>query len=127
MRSVTVCVSVLAVLGLAILPPEHLHARHSDDDHQRDVVHRHFEAHPSSGAGARAGHDEAVPQWLASAYLNAGPVTRLDRIDAWTPDDLSIATPEEARPTTVPLVTFAVHDPLPGAAVGMRAPPFPSV
>jgi len=126
-RSVTVCVSVLAVLGLAILPPEHLHARRSDGDHQRDVVHRHFEGHPSSSAGARVGHDEAAPRWLVSAYVKADSVTRLPRIDACIECDAPGEPPLLVSPLATGLVWISLHDPPPGAAFGLRAPPFPTL
>ncbi len=120
-------VSILGVLGLAILPPEHLHARRTNDGHERDVVHRHFEAHHQAGAGAQVAHNDAAPRWLDSPYVNAGSVTRVDRVDAAVEHEMPTARAMLAGARLPRLVTFAVHDPPPGAAFGLRAPPFSSL
>lgn len=120
--------AVLGLLGLSVLPREHVHATHMPDGGHADVVHRHFEPHHSSGAAPELEHhsDEAA-QWLTATFVaptpasTVHPVTQFVTLDPHRPQLLQVSR------GTRPVLHVSVHAPPWAASHGLRAPPIPLV
>jgi hypothetical protein len=80
-RGVVAVLSAFGVLGLLVLPAEHVHAAGLGDRGHREVVHRHFEPHhsPPSGAALEHGDDHHDVRWLSVAVVNAHPIYEIHR------------------------------------------------
>jgi len=120
-RGWVAAVSVLGLLGLGVLPPEHLHAH---EGCRLDVVHRHLTAHHQPGPGTRI-EDDAAPRWLDSSYVNGDRVSHVHRGDTPVPL-VSTQAPPETRDGLARPQSISIHDPPPGMSFGPRAPPFPA-
>src|SRR5712691_7671038 len=74
--------TVLGVLGLAWLPPEHVHITRTHGDHHADVVHRHFESHHPIGNEVRVGDDDDDVRWLdGSSFTYPKPAPHIYPVD----------------------------------------------
>jgi len=120
-------VLILGILGLAVLPPEHVHAGRTPDGHPRDVVHRHLDGHLQAGAGAHVAPDDGTPRWLDSPYVGARSATRVDCVDVAVEHEWPAAPPTHAGAWSPRRATSAVHDPPPWGPIGLRGPPPPAV
>jgi hypothetical protein len=65
--------SILGVLSLAVLPPQHLHVSRTDDGHHRDFIHRHFEPHHPITHETTFDDEDHDPQWLDSSFTTPKP------------------------------------------------------
>ena len=126
-RGLIAGVSILSVLGLAALPPEHLHARPAHDGRRSDLVHRHFAAHHAADRGLHVEGDDSAPRWLDSSYVSGERVSAVHRSDASVGLVVPTPAPRAASATTARPESMSVHDPPPGASFGLRAPPFLSL
>lgn len=127
LRGLTAGVSVLGVLGLAALPPEHLHARPAHDGRRSEVVHRHFDAHHPADLDRHAEDDGAAPRWLDSPYVHGVPAPDVHRTDACAGPVVPVIAPRAARASAVRSASMSILDPPPGASFGLRAPPIPTL
>jgi hypothetical protein len=117
---------VCGVLGLALLPPEHVHAAAGhDDDAHAEVVHRHFERHAASPPQTHAEDPDEDATYLASVFTIPADET-LAR-----PDGDATAADWLLRPVSR-LTSWhrqsrdlRVHDPPWGRAHTLRGPPSP--
>lgn len=126
-RCVAACLAVLGVLGLALLPAEHVHVR-TEDGQPADLIHRHFEAHHPVGSNPGLDHDEGhEATWLNSAFVTG--VSRLlgHPVDQLVGTSPPTAPDPEVSPTWTPGDPESVHDPPSTSSHGLRAPPSPLV
>ena len=83
-RSFVTGLAALAVLSLAVLPPEHLHLTRTHDGHHSDVVHRHYSPHLPADAMTSIGDHDDQPVWLDAPFTTptrvAGPVRPVDTV-----------------------------------------------
>lgn len=122
-RKLIACLSVLGVLGLAVLPSEHVHSR-SDHGRRSEVVHRHFEPHHPVGAGATVDHpDDENAQYLSSAFTMAKPAPRLYPADQFVVVAFSTLQPPPVRWRSLPALFVSVHDPPWTTPHNLRGPP----
>jgi hypothetical protein len=129
LRRPVACLAVLGLVGLAVLPAEHIHAVQTDNGHRSDVVHRHVGAHhhtaPTDPAVDEDHHDEAL--WLGSSFVvppSGSPVHPLSHLlyeVLWITDAPRIV---RATLSTPPI---AGHDPPWTRSLAPRAPPSPPV
>ena len=120
-------VLALAVGGLPIAPPEHVHEV-EDHGHEHLLVHRHLAAHTADHH--RDGHDGVLDD-------NDAPVLTLDAVYAVPATATLFGAPPSAviafiEPPTIRVVSrrvdyveHLIHGP-PRAPTGLRAPPLPS-
>ena len=123
LRRVSACLGALGVLGLAFLPPEHVHLA-ADHDHLRaEVVHRHFAPHHAAAPQTHVENPDDDPTYLSSVFT--------------VPGDASVAGPDyvglvASQPEdTVPGFTqwhrrtrdLRAHDPPWACGHGLRGPP----
>lgn len=123
--------AVLGVLGLALLPSEHVHGRRSEDGQHADVVHRHFQPHDShhpvtTGVGVDDHGDEDA-QWLTQAFVAPKAESSVHPVTQLLADDLPLLQSQETSRRIVPSTYVSVHDPPWAASNGLRAPPSPLV
>ena len=123
-RRLLATVGVLGILGLALLPPEHVHLGEDHDDHVRpDVVHRHFTPHHqiSIETHVEPTEDDAtyihdaftVPAQASLAAPHTPPFVVL-------PQQEVVLGITQWQPTGCDL---RVHDPPWACAQGLRGPP----
>ena len=122
-RRLSACLAALGVLGLAGLPPEHVHLA-ADHDHVRtEVVHRHFAPHHAAGAQTHVENPDDDPTYLSSAF------TVPTQASGVGPDDscLVVGEPEVTAPGFTQWHRRArdlrAHDPPWACAPGLRGPP----
>ena len=125
LRRVTAAMAVLGLLGLAMLPVEHVHAEAAQDGHHGPVIHRHFATHHQAVDDAlrfEEGDDE--PIWLdttfvvASVRLAPGP-TPTGVVPGTQPLRSDTAGPWERSV----VAAAPIHDPPLITSVGFRGPP----
>jgi hypothetical protein len=114
---------VLGVLGLALLPPEHVHVPGHDDHVSAEVVHRHFEPHRLTRPETHAENPDADATYFANVFtLPADPVLAGPPA-VW----IAVAWPSPASPESTPWPRRAcdlrVHDPPWARALALRGPP----
>jgi hypothetical protein len=127
LRRPLACLAVLGLLGLAVLPAEHIHAVQTDSGHRSDVVHRHVGAHhhtaPTDHTVDQDHHDEAL--WLDSSFVappSGSPVhPPLLYEDLWIAEALPILRRTLSTPP------IAGHDPPWTRSLALRGPPSPVV
>ncbi len=119
---------VLGILALALLPPEHVHARHTDDGRRADVIHRHFDRHHPAAADEPVAHeahrDDHATQWFDSAFTGPEQVSRVYPDNQTLLDDQLVPRPQDTSPHTLAFVRVSVHDPPGITSNGLRGPPF---
>jgi hypothetical protein len=124
-------VAALGVLGLGLLPPEHVHLAHAHDDHHATLDHRHFAAHqPGAGHSASIGdHDDDDDEalWLDSSFIGAKPAPHVRPMAQAHRHDAPAIGPQLRRVGLVLLARPSIHDPPLRTSPGLRAPPSLSV
>ncbi len=118
-RSVT-GLAVLGMLTLALLPPEHLHAAGTEEDHHADVIHRHWEAHHPAAPAVH--EDDHATLWIDSPFTHPEVTSHVAPDAQGAVSDLS--RPRDASLHAWPIVRVSVHDPPGVTSNGLRAPPF---
>lgn len=125
-RRVVAGLAVLGVLGLAVLPQEHVHASH-DGEHP-DVIHRHLAPHHLFEHDTTVDHsDDDDARYLSAAFIAPGTVSRVDQDPSFVIADLPAVRPAQTRWRTLSFLNVRVHDPPWRTASGPRAPPTPLV
>src|SRR5262245_49226740 len=116
-------VLVVAVAGLPVLPPEHVHEA-EDHGHEHLLVHRHLAAH---GDRHQASHENVIDEsdWpvltLPDTYV-VPAITHVVSVPATA--DVAFIQPPPSQPIsrTRDCVEHLIHGP-PRAPTGLRAPP----
>jgi len=122
LRPSLACLAVLGVLGLALLPSEHVHSRTENDRHS-EFIHRHFEPHYPVESNPRVDHgDDDEVQWFDSSFIapktgsHVYPANQLLE-ELWTTE------PPHAACGPIACAPESVHDPPWTTSNGLRAPP----
>lgn len=121
--------AVLGLVGLAWLPPAHVHRRVADDHHEAEVVHRHIGWHqavPSPTDIDHPDHEDAL--YINDVFTIARSAQSVDagHVLAVAIDGLGISS---APPVHSPLSahTLRTHDPPWRSSSALRGPPvFPA-
>ena len=125
-RKSVVGLAVCGMLALVWLPPEHVHATHTDEGHHAEVVHRHYEAHHPAGDERTVDHDaDDLVQWLDSPFTSPTRVSQVPPSLLCLHDDVPVQQTLQPSRWTLPYVHASVHDPPWGASHGLRGPPLP--
>lgn len=124
-RDITAGLSVLGVLALAFLPPQHVHFTRTHDDHHSDVIHRHFESHHPVGSQTTVGDEDDEVQWLDElSFTSPTSAVRIYPANQFVYEDLPVSP---SRPVfqwmLFRAVRDSVHDPPWATPHGLRAPP----
>jgi hypothetical protein len=127
-RSLTCGLLSVAVAGLLLLPPEHLHAGGASSTHHWTVVHRHFAAHQTASQHSTLDHPDGEPHWLPSALGAPVKGRHLDPLKTVLGIHVALASP----PPQIAADRFLVeqppaHGPPRTAPSGLRAPPSSSL
>ena len=124
-RRSLVALAILAVLALALLPPEHVHSAEPHDGHHANVVHRHFEPHHRSEAQPSVDHadDDHEVQWLTTSFTSYRTVAPIGADSAVVGQTEATLHPPSTRSAILPALFVSVHDPPWATACGPRAPP----
>jgi hypothetical protein len=124
LRRVSACLGALGVLGLAFLPPEHVHRAADHDDHHRaEVVHRHFAPHHAAAPQTHVENPDDDATYLSSVFTVPADASAVG------PDNscLVASQPEDAAPGFTQWHRQArdlrAHDPPWACATGLRGPP----
>ena len=123
-RQLVALLASLGVLGLVVLPAEHVHLSHGPGHHDSDIIHRHFEPHHDSRSDFSFSEDEQHIQWTDSSF--ASPSQAL-QTTCQQPLLYQVAPDAEQRPTcerAVRIDDLAVHEPPALTRVDLRGPPF---
>ena len=123
------CLAILGVLGLGLLPGEHVHSR-TEQGHHTELVHRHFEPHHPIDAGVRVEDEDdhdGEAQFLTSAFTTSKAPDSVRRVDAALFGLLPPVGGEEPAQCTPPSPDASGHDPPVAFSPGLRAPPHPLV
>jgi hypothetical protein len=67
-RRACACLGVVGVLGLGVLPPEHVHFVADHDHEPAELVHRHFEPHHTTSLQAHVESPEAAT-YLSGVFI----------------------------------------------------------
>ena len=126
-RSVAL-VAALGVLGMPLLPPEHVHISESDDHGHSEFIHRHFEPHhpvetPHHADDLEIDHqDEEAALWVDTPFVGptSVPLVSVDRVVV---QELPVLEPRPLVRWTLTFDHISVHDPPWIASTGLRAPP----
>jgi hypothetical protein len=126
-RRLVASVAVFGILGLALLPSEHIHSSRVETGRHADVVHRHFPshhaAHPATVGLRSDDHDDDVAQWLTQSFVSPRIGSMVHPDMQWMADTLALLQSQEVSGRIVPSTYVSVHDPPWAAASGLRAPP----
>ena len=115
------------MLGLGLLPSEHVHVIQTQDGHHSDVIHRHFESHHPIETEASISHEDDDIQWLESSFTSPKPPTHAFPVHQLLNARVQAPPPEPTCEGTIRAVRVSVHDPPWMSASGLRAPPlFPA-
>jgi hypothetical protein len=121
-RRFVACLAVVGVLGLALLPSEHVHAR-DEHGHHTDVIHRHFESHhPVQSDGRIDQGDDDDEQYITAAFT-APESTLSVVVGALVVTDLPVPKPQQRSGWALPSPDASAHDPPRTSSQGLRAPP----
>jgi hypothetical protein len=127
--------AVIGLLGLPLLPPEHVHVTESESGEHSEIVHRHFESHhPGHIDHDDADHhdphhqdQEFDHQDGAALWIDAPFVARTSiSTPLFTPvvvQELPVLQPQPLPRWTLEFEHISVHDPPRVASIGLRAPP----
>ena len=121
--------AVFGLLGLPLLPPEHVHVTESESGEHSEIVHRHFEPHHPAFVDHDADHhdqefdhqDEAA-LWIDAPYVAAAAIS----VPSFCPaivQQLPVIEPQAFPRWTLEFEHISVHDPPWVASTGLRAPP----
>jgi hypothetical protein len=116
---------VAGVLGLAVLPTEHMHRGLVHDGHHWDTIHRHFESHHPIGTRTAVDYadDDGNIQWITVSYTRPESGTRADPDSHLLDDRLPLPTSQLILQRTLQPLQTSVHDPPWFSSCGLRAPP----
>lgn len=115
--------AICGVLGLALLPPEHVHLTRTRDGHHAELIHRHLESHFGTGHSNALHDGDDDVEWLQAAFT-VPPVSPL----AFSAIELTDGRPLVPRRATgaekvISSVRLSAHDPPWVPTSGLRAPP----
>lgn len=121
--------AVLGLLGLPLLPQEHVHVTESESGEHSEIVHRHFESHHPGHVDHDADHhdqefdhqDEAA-LWIDAPFVASAPVF-IRSFARIVVQELPVPQPKPMPRWTMEFEHISVHDPPWVAATGLRAPP----
>lgn len=123
-RKLIAGLSVLGVLSVALLPPEHVHFTRSDDGHHSDIIHRHFESHHPIAAEASVGHEDDDVLWLdESSFTSPKLPPHIYPFDRFLYESLPVPPPQPASRWMPRAIHVSVHGPPWATPHGLRAPP----
>jgi hypothetical protein len=100
LRNFIAGLSVLGLIALAFLPPQHVHFTRTHDDHHPDVIHRHFES-----------------------FTTPKPSVHVDLVDQLAFKELPVSPPPPVFQWMFRAVRVSAHDPPWARPHGLRAPP----
>ena len=126
-RSIAIA-AVLGLLGLPLLPPEHVHITESENGQHSEIVHRHFESHHPAHIEHDADHhdQEFDHQDEAALWIDASFVAPPAFVLSFAPvvvRELPVLQPSPLPRWTLEFEHISVHDPPWVASTGLRAPP----
>jgi ABC-type Zn2+ transport system substrate-binding protein/surface adhesin len=121
--------AVFGLLGLPLLPPEHVHVTESESGEHSEIVHRHFESHHPGHVEHDADHhdhefdhqDEAA-LWIDAPFVARAPAF-VPAFAAVVVQTLPVLQPQPFPRWTLEFDHISVHDPPWVASTGLRAPP----
>ena len=123
LRRVSACLAAFGLVGLALLPPEHVHVAANHDHGRTEVVHRHFEPHHATAPQTHVENPDDDPTYLSSAFTVPTPVSVVGHGNAWVLAATSgVAAPgftQWHRRTR----DLRVHDPPWACVHSLRGPP----
>jgi hypothetical protein len=125
-RKIVAVFTAFGVTGLLFLPAEHIHARDAQDGHDAEVIHRHFDAHPSStqGVAFEHGDDDDHIQWLSVPFANPHRIPHEYRAAPLVHSLLfSASQPPLNVCGSAENVFASAHDPPWQTRTGLRGPP----
>jgi hypothetical protein len=131
--------AVLGLLGLPLLPQEHVHVTESESGEQSEIVHRHFESHhpghvehdpdhrdadhPDADHHDREfDHQDEAALWIDAPFVARAPASA----PLFTPvvvQELPALQPQPLPRWALEFEHISVHDPPWVASTGLRAPP----
>ena len=126
--------AVLGLLGLPLLPQEHVHVTESKGGEHSEIVHRHFESHHPGHVEHDADHHDAdhhdqevdhqdeAALWIDAPFVARAPASA----PLFTPvvvQELPVLHPQPIPRWTLEFEHISVHDPPWVASTGLRAPP----
>jgi hypothetical protein len=115
-------VAVLGLVGMPLLPPEHVHVT-EEEGHHAEFIHRHFESHHPIAADRVFDHqDEEAPLWLDTPFIG-GDTPHLPSAVRVLVQELPLLQPRPLPRWTLTFDHISVHDPPWAASTGLRAPP----
>jgi hypothetical protein len=115
-------VAVLGLVGMPLLPPEHVHVT-EEEGHHAEFIHRHFESHHPIAADRVFDHqDEEAPVWLDTPFIGTD-TTHLPSAVRVLVQELPLLQPRPLPRWTLTFDHISVHDPPWAASTGLRAPP----
>jgi hypothetical protein len=118
-----VLVAAAGLLGMPLLPPEHVHVTESDEGEHTEFIHRHFESHhPIETSPAFDHQDEEAALWLDTLFIGSS-VAHLPLITRVVVQELPLLQPRPLPRWTLSFDHISVHDPPWAASTGLRAPP----
>jgi len=121
--------AVFGLLGLPLLPPEHVHVTESESGEHSEIVHRHFESHHPAHVDHEIDrlHREFDHQDEAALWIDAPFVApTIPFVPSFTPvvvQELPELHPQPLSRWTLEFEHISVHDPPWVASTGLRAPP----
>jgi hypothetical protein len=123
--------ALLGLLGLPLLPPEHVHVTESESGEHSEIVHRHFEPHHPGHVDHDADHhnreQEFDHQDEAALWIDAPFVARAPALVPWfapvVVQELPVLQPQPLLRWTLEFEHISVHDPPWVASTGLRGPP----
>lgn len=123
--------AVFGLLGLPLLPPEHVHVTESESGEHSEIVHRHFESHHPGHVDDDADHhdrDQAFDHqdgaalWIDAPFVARAPVS-VPSFASVVVQELPVLQPQPFPRWTLEFDHISVHDPPWVASTGLRAPP----
>jgi hypothetical protein len=121
--------AVFGLLGLPLLPPEHVHVTESENGEHSEIVHRHFESHHPANVehdadhhGQEFDHQDEAALWIDAPFV-APAATYPPSFTPALVQQLPVLEPQAPPRWTLEFEHISVHDPPWVAAPGLRAPP----
>lgn len=112
---------MLALVGVPLLPPEHVHVT-EEDGHHAEFIHRHFEQHHPIKTESIFDHQDEAALWLDTPFIGTD-ATHLPPVVRGLVQDLPLIQPRPLPRWTLTFDHISVHDPPWTASTGLRAPP----
>lgn len=128
LRKLVAWLGTLGVLGLALLPAEHVHAR-TGHGHHTEVVHRHFQPHHTVGEAARFDDDDHDGEalYLTAVFTAPSIASVVHLTGALFVAPVPLLKPPQLSGSALPSPDAPGHDPPGTSSHGLRAPPIPLV